>query len=111
AVRRDRLLAEEFLQKLKADQEETKTSHAESGSWSLPEASEQRLGLARDLLGKGEIERALQFADPILGSAPISTLDFLTQLRDKDPVAADQRYAGMLANTGRDMQANANAIS
>ncbi len=111
AVRRDRLLAEEFLQKLKADQEETKTSHAESGSWSLPEADEQRLRLARDLLGKGEIERSLQFADPILGSATISTVDFISQLRDKDPSAADQRYAALLANTGRDMLANANAIS
>jgi len=32
-----------------------------------------------------------------------STLDFLTRLREKDPAAADQRYAAMLANTGGDM--------
>jgi hypothetical protein len=111
AVRRDRLLAEEFLQKLKTDQEETKSSHSEANSWNLPEASKQRLGLALDLLGKGEVERALQFADPLLGSVTISTVGFLTQLRDKDPAAADQRYSAMLANTGVNMLADANTVS
>jgi hypothetical protein len=111
AARRDRLLAEEFLQKLKADQTETKAENSRPSLWALPEALQQRLDLAEGLLGKGDIERALQFADPVLGSITISTLDFLTQLRDRDPVAADQRYAAMLANTGGNMLADANTIS
>jgi hypothetical protein len=53
----------------------------------------------------------LQFADPVLGGVSISTVDFLAQLRDKDPAAADQRYAIMLANTGGNMLADANTIS
>lgn len=111
AARRDRLLAEEFLQKLKADQQETKAENSRNNLWELTEASEQRLRLAEELLGTGDIERALQFADPVLGSVTISTVEFLTLLREKDPAAADQRYAAMLANTGANMLADANTIS
>jgi hypothetical protein len=110
AAKRDRLLAEEFLQKLKADQQESKAEPSENNLWG-PEASEKRLGLAKELLNTGDIKRALQFADPVLGSPTISTLEFLTQLRDKDPAAADQRYAAMLANTGGNLLADANTIS
>jgi hypothetical protein len=110
-VRRDRLLAEEFLQKLKADQKETKAENTSPSLWGLPEALEQRLDLARGLLGTGDIQRALQFADPELGSVTISTVEFLTLLREKDPAAADQRYAAMLANTGGNIAADANTIS
>jgi hypothetical protein len=109
--RRDRLLGEEFLQKLKADQQETKTENSSNNLWALSEASQQRLNLAKELLSTGDIERSLQFADPVLGSVTISTLDFLTQLRDKNPIAADQRYAAMLAATRSNIQADANTIS
>ena len=111
AARRDRLLAEEFLQKLKADQQETKAENSKPSLWALPEALQQRLDLARGLLRTGDIERALQFADPVLGSVTISTVEFLTLLREKDPAAADQRYAAMLANTGGNIAADANTIS
>lgn len=111
AVRRDRLLAEEFLQKLQADQRETKAEYSKPNLWELSDASEQRLSLAEGLLRTGDIERALQFADPVLGSVTISTLDFLSILREKDPAAADQRYAAMLANTGGSSLADANTIS
>jgi hypothetical protein len=110
-ARRDRLLAEEFLQKLKADQRETKAESARPSLWELPEALEQRLGLAESLLRLGDTERALQFADPVLGSVTISTLDFLTQLREKDAAAADQRYATLLAITGNNVLADANSVS
>jgi len=110
-ARRDRLLAEELLQKLKADLEETKAEHSETDSWKLAEASEQRLGLAKGLLRTGDIERALQFADPVLGRVTMSTVDFLTELRDQDPAAADQRYATMLANSGGSVLSDANTIS
>src|ERR1041384_2066116 len=98
AVRRDRKLAEEFLEKLKADQQETKAENSRPDLWELPEAWEQRLSLAESLLRTGDIERALQFADPVLGRITISTLDFLTFLREKDRAAADQCYAVMLGN-------------
>jgi len=111
AARRDRLLADEFLQKLKADQQETKAENSRPSLWELPAALEQRLSLAENLLGTGDIERALQFADPALGSVTISTMDFLTLLREKDPAAADRRYAARLANTGGNMRADANTIS
>src|SRR5438552_4944907 len=87
AARRDRFLAEELLQKLKVEQQESKAQTPRSSLWELPEASQQRLGLAAALLRSGDIERALQFADPVLTSVTISTVDFLTQLREKDPVA------------------------
>jgi hypothetical protein len=69
------------------------------------------LKLAEKLLATGDVERALQFADPVLGSVTISTTDFLTLLRDKNPAAADKRYAAVLANAGTNVQTDANAIS
>ncbi|HEV7746597.1 MAG TPA: hypothetical protein VGO56_16490 [Pyrinomonadaceae bacterium] len=111
AARRDRLLAEELLEKLKADQEETKPGTSRSNSWELPEASEKRLSLAKNLLATGEIERALQFADPVLGNVTISTVDFLTLLWEKDAAAADRRYGAMLSSTAGNMAADANTVS
>jgi hypothetical protein len=111
AARRDRLLAEEFLQKLKADQQETRGENSKTSLWGLPEALQQRLDLARELLRVGDIERALQFADPVLDSVTISTVAFLTLLREKDPTAADQRYAAMLANAGGNTLSDPNTIS
>jgi hypothetical protein len=111
AARHDRLLAEELLQKLKAEEAETRTGSSENNLWSLQESAEKRLDLAENLLSSGDIERALQFADPVLGRVTISTIEFLTRLREKNPAAADRRYASLLANTGGNMQANANTIS
>jgi hypothetical protein len=111
AARRDRLLAEEFLQKLKSDQPDSKAENSTSSLWALPEALQQRLNLAQSLLRTGDVVRALQFADPALGSVTISTVEFLTDLREKDPAAADQRYAAMLANTGGNMLADPNTVS
>ncbi|MFS8087422.1 MAG: hypothetical protein ACMG6H_17455, partial [Acidobacteriota bacterium] len=111
AARHDRLLAEELLQKLKTEQQEAKAEPLQTDLWVLPEASQRRLSLAESLLSTGDIERALQFADPVLGSVTISTMDFLTRLREKDPSAADRRYATALANTGANVLADANTIS
>lgn len=111
AARRDRLLAEEFLQKLKTDEQENKAESSENNLWRLQDVAEKRLGLAENLLSTGDIERALQFADPVLGRVTISTIEFLTQLREKNPAAADQRYAALLANTGGNMLADANTVS
>lgn len=117
AAKHDRQLAEEFLQKLTPNQQETGAepsgNNPPSGTnlWELPEAGEKRLSLAENLLSTGDVNRALEFADPVLGNVTMSTVDFLTQLRDKDPLAADQRYAAMLANTGGNTLADANTVS
>ncbi len=117
AARRDRPLAEEFLQKLKAEQQESEAATSADGSpshkslWALPEAAEKRLSLASNLLGRGDVERALQFADPVLGEVTLSTVEFLTVLRDKDAAAADRRYASMLAAAGANPSSDANTVS
>jgi hypothetical protein len=110
-ARRDRRLAEEFLEKLKADQKLNESENSKPDLYALPDALQQRLRLAGSLLRSGDVERALQFADPVLGSVTLSTVDFLTVLRDKNPAAADQRYAAMLANTGGNLSADPNTIS
>lgn len=110
-AKRDRSLAEELLQKMKLDLEATTTENSKPSLWALPEALEQRLDVAGSLLRGGDVERALQFADPALVRVTISTIDFLTQLRAKDPAAADQRYAALLANSGSNLVADANTIS
>src|SRR5919206_1862162 len=66
-ARRDRPLAEEFLQKLKTEQQD-ENLNSSANLWALANASQQRLNLAEKLLESGEIERALQFADPVLGN-------------------------------------------
>lgn len=110
--RRDPKLAEEFLQKMKDEQERsTKNQNADSSIWQLDEAAQHRLDLANSLLRTGEIERALQFADPVLNRATISTLDFLTDLRDKAPAEADQRYGALLAVSSSSAAADANTVS
>jgi hypothetical protein len=108
---RDRALAEEFLEKLKESQAESKSENTTNDMWGLPEAAQQRLSLAENLLRGGNIERALQYADAVLGQVTVSTLDFLTLLREKNPGAADQRYAALLASTANNMSSDANTVS
>lgn len=109
AAKRDRSLAEEFLQKLKTEQDATDTKSINSSE--LPGALQQRLNVAESLVRSGDIKRALEFAEPALGNVTTSTLDFLTLLRDKDPVAADLRYTTMLRQTNGNPLADANTIS
>jgi hypothetical protein len=111
AAARDRMLSEEFLDKLKENRPENKFEDGIVTMWDLPDASQQRLSLAENLLRTGHIERALQLADPVIGIVTISTLEFLTLLREKDAAAADQRYAAMLASMANNMGADANTVS
>ena len=108
SAKRDRLLAEEFLQKSKSDQDDERSEEDPLG---LPEALRQRLDLAESLLRSGDTERAVQFADPALRSVTTFTMTFLTHLRERNPAAADQRYAALLANTADNMLTDANTIS
>jgi len=99
AARRDRALGEEFLQSLKADQQLDVNGE------------NQRLTLARELLVTGDAERALQFAGSELATINVSTVDFLSWLREKNAVAADQRYATMIDTAARNVLSDANTVS
>lgn len=98
AARRDRELGEEFLQSLKADQLDVN-------------GEDQRLTLARELLVTGDPERALQFAGSELATINVFTVDFLSWLREKNAVAADERYATMMDTAARNVLSDANTVS
>jgi len=114
AARRDRVLGEEFLGKFKIQKQEELTEAARrerpSSQFDTPEALTQRLDLARQLLDV-DVERAIQFADPALGTVTRDGLNFLSYLRDKDPAAADARYAAQLRMAAANLQSDANTVS
>ncbi len=111
AGKHDRALGEELLAKFKEQKAREATEAKTRSNSSFDEAAGQRLSLARELVGAGDIERALQFADPVLSSINMSSVDFLAYLREKDAAAADQRYAAMVASTPLNPQSDANTIS
>lgn len=108
AARRDRALGEEFLSKY-AEQKARET--AEERRAGGEDATKQRLDLAQELANEGEIERALQYADPVLGSTNIQSVAFLARLRERHVGAADQRYAAMLSGAQSSSQSDANTVS
>ena len=111
AAKRDRALGEELLDKLKeVRKQEAADATSPVPTFNTPAAIKQRLRLANQLLDT-DVERALQFADPALGTITMDGLDFLSLLRDKNPAAADQRYARLLAIADADMKSDANTIS
>jgi hypothetical protein len=113
AAKRDRALGEEFLDKLtdaRKQEADNATTPATTNSLDTPAAVRQRLRLAKQLLDT-DVDRALQFADPALGAVTMDALDFLSSLRDKNPPAADQRFARMLAGADFDVKSDANTIS
>lgn len=110
AARRDRVLGEEFLEKLKTEKAEA-AENAKLNPGKLNESLSQRLGVARELLSTGDLERALQFADPVLSQVSMETMNFLVDLRAKDVAAADKRYAALLASSTGNPQADANTVS
>lgn len=120
AARHDRELGEEFLLKLddarKKEAEKAPAQPASQGTPRIdpdnpPQAMAQRLNLARQLLDDGDIERALQFADPAL--YPVNTLgmNILDTLREKNATAADERYLSLLGRAITDPVSDANTIS
>lgn len=109
AARHDRALGEEFLEKLKTEKAEAAVAAARSGR--LNESMGQRLNVARELMVNGDLERALQFADPVLTMVSMETINFLVDLRAKDAVAADRRYSTLLGTSANNPQADANTVS
>lgn len=113
AAKRDRALGEEFLDKLTEGRKQEAadaTAPTPGDAVDTPVAIRQRLQLANQLLDT-DVERAIQFADPALGTVTMDGLNFLSFLRDKNPGAADQRYARILALTDADVKSDANTIS
>src|SRR5262245_26000004 len=64
AARRDRTLGEEFLEKLRVQKLEAAVTTSTPNPYQLSEALQQRLSVAVELLRTGEVERAIQFAEP-----------------------------------------------
>jgi len=113
AAKRDRVLGEELLAKLKVDQQQQATEASDktrSNLFDTPEAISQRLNLARQLLD-ADVERSIQFADPALTTITRDGIDYLTYLREKDAAAADRRYLSLLSRAVGNMQSDANTVS
>ncbi len=106
AAKHDRALGEELLEKLKAEKAEAALRPGRS-----TESTTQRLSVAREMLSSNNVEAAIQFAEPALTIVSMESLAFLTELRAKDPAAADKRYAAMLAASAANPQSDANTIS
>jgi len=115
AAKRDKALAEEFLAKLtplpQNDGSRVSSSSDTAASSLSPAAKAQRLRLATEFLEAGDIEQALQFGDPALGLVIRPAISFLIALREKNPSAADQRFASLLAHAAADATSDANTVS
>jgi hypothetical protein len=111
AAKRDRALGEDLLEKLKREKAQEANDIASPGrEGNVTEAMSQRLRLAFQLLD-ADVPRALEFADSALAAVSVQGLSFLVSLREKDALAADQRYQRMLALAAADAQADANTVS
>lgn len=108
AARHDRVLSEELLEKLKAQKIESATNQTPNR---LSDALSQRLAVAQELLRAGELEQALQLAEPALTVVSREGLNFLSYLREKDAGAADNRYSALLASAATNPQSDANTVS
>ena len=77
----------------------------------LNEALSQRIGVASQLLQIGEADRALEFAEPALSLVTMQSINFLSDVREKNADAADKRYAALLTSSANNPQADANTVS
>ncbi|MDQ3651332.1 MAG: hypothetical protein M3458_13865 [Acidobacteriota bacterium] len=123
ASKRERSLGEEFLAHLEETKKQEAASAAERPAtstdnpidrpdpWGASPAVEQRLGVAQQLLDDGDMERAIQFADPALTGVNIPTINFLARLRIKNADAADLRFAALLARAANDPASDSNTVS
>ena len=112
AARRDHALGEEFLRKLNAKDQKDQANNPNTNRPEISAAEmAERLSLAGGFLEAGELERALQFADPALIRATEGSIWFLVKLRDKNALAADQRFAAMLSLAAADPASDANTVS
>lgn len=112
AAHHERALGEEFLSKLEESKEREAANQPPSRDpWMASLSQSQRLRLGSQLLQDGDIDRALQYADPALDSVTTDSINFLSALREKKAEAADQRFAVMLQRAALDPAADANTVS
>jgi hypothetical protein len=115
AAKRDRALGEEFLARLTSAKDETSRTGDSSVASRAPNLSTaavaQRLSLASEFLEAGDVQRALQFAEPALGQVVNRAISFLIALREKNAEAADQRFSALLSLSAADPAADANTLS
>jgi len=131
AARRDRALGEELLAKME-EARKRETNELNNASANLPSSSQsatsegqpprrrdpeetppevaRRLRLAMQFLEDGDVERALQFADPALNKVNPPSVEFLVNLREKNPQEGDRRYNALLAATAIDPTSDASDI-
>ena len=112
-AKRDRKLGEEFLKALDeaAEKQRSEAATDRRNDPSSRLGASQRLQLARRLVEDGEVERAMQFAEPALTGVNIDTIFFLSALREKNAQIADAAYTVMLVQVARDPNSDANTIS
>ena len=113
AAKHDRILGEEFFEKLKTQKLEAANSAttAKPNPNRLSDALSQRIGVAEQLLQLGETERALEIAEPALALVTMQSINFLSSVREKNAELADKRYAALLASAANNQQADANTVS
>ncbi|MDT7808618.1 MAG: hypothetical protein QOJ70_2431 [Acidobacteriota bacterium] len=124
AAKRDRELGEEFLAQMDESRKSEDTGATAAGAQvpvqtpeqrinpdNPPPAMAQRLGLAQQLLDDGDTERAMQFADPALYPVNTFGMNILNGLREKDAVAADQRFLSLVSRAAADPLSDANTVS
>ena len=115
ASRRDRALGEQFLAKLKNEnQREAGDEKNEIGVRNVfagPEASLKRLLVANRLLADGQVAAAREFAGPALTEVNARSISFLSQLRAKDAALADRTFSELLTRAEADPMVDANTIS
>jgi hypothetical protein len=123
AARRDKELGEEFLTMLgearkdeagataSAPQLPAQTNEQRINPDNPPPAMQQRLNLAQQLLDEGNVERALQFADPALYPVNTFGMNVLNTLREKNREAADQRFMTLVQRAAADPLSDANSVS
>ena len=114
-VKRDRALSEEYLSKLKSEtdssKKDTKNTASPNDPWFVSEAVSKRLQVASALLKDGQIDKALEFAAPVLTDVNSHTILFLSELRVKNAEAADRVFARLLSRAEADPASDANTVS
>lgn len=115
ASRRDRALGEQFLAKLKSENQREANDEKNEGRvrnvFAGSEGSLKRLLVANRLLADGQVAAAREFAAPALTEVNARSISFLSQLRTKDAALADRMFSELLTRAQVDPMADANTIS
>ncbi|HKP72377.1 MAG TPA: hypothetical protein VJT82_05535 [Pyrinomonadaceae bacterium] len=132
AAKRDRALGEDFLARME-ESRKREDGELNNASSNLPASSdapsanpggtsqrrdpqatppevERRLRLAMQFLEDNDVERALQFADPVLNRVTPESVEFLVNLREKSATEGDKRFAALLISTASDPASDASDI-